>query len=449
MLPPEADHQTNSAPTEPIRRPRLIRYLSVLAIYLIAFLILYILETAGEIGKLAPTFVRQLWDSSAWYQKIASASPRHVISRYTTLLSLDTKTLPASLLRNVCDEERELLSRLINKTAAAHPSMIVLDFVFLADSCDTSKTGPGSGTADLIAALEKTAQDIPVIVGQEATIDADGELAPQPLVALGKNIRTGLVILNEDIRKVPLQWQRICTIAFQAARLYRAASEADSLGEILPEGQDLTAKSRVQSCPGEPSPVSSGQTSPDALELLDNLAHGSQPYTSFIAEDSFPKVDAMSVLCDAAHRSEKWQACGEKEGERGELERLRGRIVVVGWEQGDVHHTILGPMPGFVIHANYIESLLDEHYLKAISIWWQLAISAVWFLLMEIPFWRIETGTAKPLAIALVVWIFVSILVYYVAVVNWGYYTALFAPSLIALLLRSTHRWLESRKNLR
>jgi len=114
--------------------------------------------------------------------------------------------------------------------------------------------------------------------------------------------------------------------------------------------------------------------------------------------------------------------------------------VVAGWPTGDLHHTVLRDMPGFVIHANYIEALLDEHYLKTIGFRWQLPMSALWCLLMDIPFWVIEKGTARPLAIALMVWTFITLPVYYVAVVTLGYFTALPAPSLAALIIRSGFR---------
>jgi len=46
---------------------------------------------------------------------------------------------------------------------------------------------------------------------------------------------------------------------------------------------------------------------------------------------------------------------------------LLRRIVVLGDAQQDPHDTVVGHVPGVVLQANYIESLLDERYFKGLG----------------------------------------------------------------------------------
>lgn len=408
---------------QPRAKSWLQRGLASLVIYAVAFSAPFMLENASEIGDLLPAFARRLMDSGAWYQIMTSAGPRHVLPRYTALVALDPKTLPPSLLLNVCAEERELIARLIRKVDRAQPSMIVLDFVFLKESCDPPQTGRDSGTEHVTQALQEVAGRRPVIIGQEVTIENE-ELVTKPSIPLDQKagIESALVTYNKDLRKVPLMWDvrspgagsssdSMDTLAYKTARLYRAAF-------------------------------------PDQGKALKDLSDsGRHPYTNFIPENKFAEADAFALLCDPQqHSGREWRSCTDAEGDATASGKLKGHIAVVGWRAGDLHHTIIGDMPGFVIHANYIEALLDEHYLKTIDFRWQLFLSALWFLCMDIPFWIREHETARPFATALLVWIASALLVYYVAVVNLGFYSGLLVPSLAALAIRSTYRWHETRE---
>jgi hypothetical protein len=49
---------------------------------------------------------------------------------------------------------------------------------------------------------------------------------------------------------------------------------------------------------------------------------------------------------------------------------LRNKIVVVGWaDPGDVHQSVVGKVPGYLLQANYIEALLDDRYFGSVRCW--------------------------------------------------------------------------------
>jgi CHASE2 domain-containing sensor protein len=88
------------------------------------------------------------------------------------------------------------------------------------------------------------------------------------------------------------------------------------------------------------------------------------PYISFLQPEQFLSYTAGELLCG------KNYAIATKEGAAkycdpfpAALKNLRGKIVVVGGrEEKDKHLSPIGEVDGFVLHANYIEALLDQRY---------------------------------------------------------------------------------------
>jgi CHASE2 domain-containing sensor protein len=402
--------------------------LTAIGTYVLVFSIPLVLENAAEIAEHVPALEPVLKSGARLYQKIATASPRPVMSRFTALVKLSTDTLPANILRNACDGQREFLSRLLPRIAAARPSMIVLDFAFAAESCDQQQTtDPTGGTRHLVERLEEVAEQSPIVIGQVLEKGEDRVIKPSISIPESPRITYGLLVFNRDTRKVPLSWH-----------VYRSRAEAED---------DATEPKRVPTLALQAAVVYRS-TFPDGGKQLAQLVETRQhPFTGFMPEEAFTSVQPLRLMCNAEHAAaQAWKSCADTEGDAAERDKLRGKIAVVGWQQDDEWDTVAGEMPGYIVNANYIEALLDDHYLKPVAFWWQLALSIVWVLLIELPFhphWQLAKNTA--LLISLLIWLAVAFSVYYFAVVLAGYFTVLFVPSLVALLIRFIQHWYEDR----
>jgi CHASE2 domain-containing sensor protein len=120
-----------------------------------------------------------------------------------------------------------------------------------------------------------------------------------------------------------------------------------------------------------------------------------------------------------------------------ELRKLRDRVAVVGqvWPGQDVHESVIGAVPGVVLQANYIESLLDQRIFKPLDPWLQLLIGAVWLLLIAAPafLWGEQPLMAVPLCLVAAIapaWFMEAIVV-----ARLHYYTELLFPSMAVVVL--------------
>jgi hypothetical protein len=228
-----------------------------------------------------------------------------------------------------------MLSNLLQKVGELHPLMVVLDYSFSHRDCPDA-------TSTLQNSINSVASQVPVVFGvpsytlQEMKDRHPDELGkikgftPQDqaiwisdIHAEGQHTFTGLYRLDCDTRRIPLTWpvfqkennqwvrdpEEKPTIAYLAATLYNP-----------------------------------GLKNNPALKGRDN------PFTSFIPADLFHPVDFANVL----------------NGSPDAL-RLRWKIVVIGDGQQDWHDTVVGRIPGVLLQANYIESLLDDRYFRGLS----------------------------------------------------------------------------------
>jgi CHASE2 domain-containing sensor protein len=69
------------------------------------------------------------------------------------------------------------------------------------------------------------------------------------------------------------------------------------------------------------------------------------PFTSFISEGLFHPIESSEVLSGSF-----------------DVRQLQRKIVLIGDGMKDMHESVVGRVPGVVLQANYIESLLDERY---------------------------------------------------------------------------------------
>jgi CHASE2 domain-containing sensor protein len=148
-------------------------------------------------------------------------------------------------------------------------------------------------------------------------------------------------------------------------------------------------------------------------------------------------------MCDEAHVAARdWSACSVLEGDQHERAKLHGRIVVLGFSDNrdDLWPTTAGKLPGYALHANYIESLLDARTYRALGLLPRAILSFGWFVLTELPFWLHGVSTLRALLLSALFSIIVLLLMNYVALVSFGVYVGLFAPSLLLVSARVVDR---------
>jgi class 3 adenylate cyclase/CHASE2 domain-containing sensor protein len=270
---------------------------------------------------------------SGLYQRMV-ATPRNPIPRYTAVVEIDPERDPGSVgMLDLC-RQRQMMSVLIRRIAAAMPSVIVIDKFFGETAC------PGDINPALIAAMSEVNAKIPVVVGRRIV---DGTYLQTSLLS-GLGLREAIVNIDRDTRKLPLEWQ-----------VYRSKADMDrDTGQVWRETLAFTAAKAYEKGNLE-------ARHPYLAKLLHSVRN---PYISFLDLDQFKPYRYLAgfVLCGREVKpGEDATACP---GAPSELSALSGKIVVIGEisRDQDVKTTVVGQIPGVYLQANFIEALLDDRY---------------------------------------------------------------------------------------
>jgi hypothetical protein len=357
--------------------------------------------------------------------------PRPLEARYVALLSISEESEGA--LPGPC-VVRSFLLKLLVPLVATGPALIVSDIALAGD--DASDTCPASApeTQDLAAKIIAAARTTPLVIGQAswgldelpethvAQLRKQGfgpndlllrmpiALKPRP-----KNVSFGLIRLNQDFQKVPVVW---------------FSHQSESSGAEPRPALGLAAAEMYRS------------TFPNGVSRLKSLeATRYHPVTALLGESSFTVVPAIRVICDAQVANHDWRHCVASKGDSNITAQLHGRIVVLGFSDhaNDLWNTNVGRMAGYVLHANYIEALLDARAYQPLSFWLTCLLSALWLALVEVPFWIPRLSVTKALIFSAGVSIIFLFLANYVALVNFGLYITLFVPGVLLIAVLAIH----------
>jgi CHASE2 domain-containing sensor protein len=404
----------SSTPDKAARKKRYIRGI----IYVVLLFALAFLEQWDEVVNRADCD-RPTVSALLWYQRFCTLGHRKPRVHFVKLVTLSAETEP---IYDRC-EGREFTALLLERLAASSPSLIVIDRSYPPEKC------PGVPSNELRAAIEHVSQTIPVIIGRfsqtEAELKADNDkdllvpqkagmkpddqaITPTLLAENGTAIKYGLLRLDCDNRRIPLLWF-----------VYQKSSPTPPKRESAPSLALAAAQ------------IDDPET---ATRLAPLLRQNQHPFTSFLPESAFKPIGGMQVVCGGPLADiNKWRDCPIQDNKNF---GIRGKVLMIGERSSseDRHDNILGPrIPGMVLQANYLESLLDDRYFTPLSRGVEIVLIVVCFVMVELIFHFSKSphiGLLRSAAFVALLWS-----VCYVLMVEGGYIVTLWIPTSLAIFL--------------
>ena len=337
---------------------------------------------------------------------------------------------------NLC-ETREFTARLLRRIVAAQPAVIVIDWYNLPDRCEEND----QRTKHLIDAVQD------VVTGRvPIAAPAQGFFGKVPLIAARSTYRTSDLPEGEYIGRKDV----LDKTSAQFATIRLDDCEEDR----------IPFKWKVRPAPDQPAhdletlglaAVRAANQSGAVRGLSSFIEHENRPYVSFLfPERAFPAVPAIDLLCDKRPEYPKdYRGCAEPPQDDPKLAALYKKIVILAdvSTREDMHGTTIGELPGAILHANYIEAMINKAYLRPLNPWIQLIVSLIWFGAIEWIFVH-YTATHRPLY-ALAVSLLVSggfILIFFFIFVQFGGLNfVLLPPSLVLIFIRTCYALGEQR----
>ena len=418
-----------------IRLPRFLAPLGLLKRHFwITFLVASLVSEGGDfvLGKLIKTQDRDVADGlltiSGFYQWLVTL-PRSPSVGYTAIVEIDHNDTPGVSDKDVCNERR-FLARLLERIDAADPAVIVIDKYFGNTACIHDP----AGTRELLAAVTRIREKGHyVVVGLRATeIENADDSRDQPTSFVedtlpfdppGSTGQEGILNLPEDSRRLPLQWT-----------VYKAGEGEKHQTVVVENALALTAA----------LDYNSRLLSKD-WKLRRLLANGEHPFMGFVPMRSWAEMHAhfyaSEIICGRrTGPNDRWEDCKSAMP----VHDLSHRVVLIGEnDPDDVHPSVMGRMPGFYLHANYIEALLDSNFLKPGGALWDDGSGFVFLLALELILivWRQRVAIAIGMISGLLL---SSYLFLYFMTVNAGYYVDPIPVEATAVIIKIIQLWVPS-----
>jgi hypothetical protein len=403
-------------------RRRIVFAVQFLVASLLAFSAEKALEYQFESGGAASNPLTQpVLAIDAVYHRIVVSGPRKPRPHFTTLIEIASKTDPGVPSRDRICDQRAFLGILLTKLAGAHVAAVVIDKHFKADVCRPDDPGT---TALRNGARALCDTGTPLVVARTAVqpdldhgyprIVKDEELsAPSRPCELA----WGIDNTNPDTRRVPLIWY--------CQRLNGGPDEVDAYPGLA------LAASRAVDLDLEKS----------NKRLAGFVESGTHPYTSFVRPEQWDGywLTAGQVVCGrpiAAYAD--WQSCGATPINDAVRRRLHGRVVVIGEVSPyeDQHAAVIGNVPGYLLQANFIESILDDRLYSPMSEFVNYLAGFAFFALCE---YVLEEGSRRGLirtVIALIALVVSAAAIVYFVILHLGYYLNPAAVSVMYIIVK-------------
>ena len=409
-------------------RPSTWRFI---AHFTIACLLTYGLErwlhyAVEESGQSHNFLTQSLFELASFYHRVVTASPRKPTPRFTSLVTLSERASPRGInMTNIC-YERQFLGELLKSLSNAHPNVVMIDKYFGPSACSDGDSDPG--TRNLFDGVQALCRShATVIVGRKVNDEArtKTERLVYPLdPTLAFNfpmacVAEGVLNMDLDLRRVVLWWPNVGPV---------------SNSQLPPPTVALAAATAA-------SPMFLGTG-----RLASWTPNSPSPYVSFVQSGQFDAYNmaARDLVCKA-NGPQDWRACSDDEIGPKIRSLIQGRVVVIGedFPEVDRHETVVGNLPGYILQANYIESLLDDRLIRPMPALSKVPeilnvdvlVGFLIFFCFEYLAWHYHHHRVKALA-----WITVlflgAVLTIYLSVSLLGYYLDPATVCLLAVLLR-------------
>jgi CHASE2 domain-containing sensor protein len=359
---------------------------------------------------------------------------------------------PDRLMRNVC-EERVLIADLLETLAKDYGArVIVLDEVFSPTSCPEPQT---QSLRNAVTQLTQASQRPTELVYGRDTESA-GDLGRDKLKELTNNgfkDDDNLILLKTALPQNPrLNWGLVVRIVInRRIPLGWRCYDDEATVDAQPKLQDTL-------------PVAAVKAAADAkvfeVPFLSDLSRrqgkGEDPFTSFLPANQppfegsdasakhsphgFATFSALELLCEGSQNVD-WE-CPKTWSKRKRRPStvFDGRLIVVGTVDRefdpDIQDSVIGRVPGVVLQANYIESLLDGRYLKRVNSGIELVIALVWLWVIDKIFEENSSRPGRALLYSIGANVLVWVLLYDLLLLTIGYYVSLSVPSFLMIVGR-------------
>ena len=401
------------------RKPFLPRRLAIhfaVACLLIFGLQIWLHHAVDAFGQSHNFLTQSIFGLEDFYHQLVTASPRKPAPRFTSLVTLSDTSSPAGVsFFSVCTE-RNFLGEVLKTLAHAKVRVVVIDKNFGDTSC--AKDDPG--TLNLMRGVQALCDaHITLVVGREVEEVARSQAAPgggYPLApslsfAPAACVTESVINIHPDLRRVVLWWPNVQPVSGS-----RNAPPTLALAASLAASPSFLQNGRL-----------AGWT-PDAPV----------PYVSFVRRGQFDdyNIAARDLVCSAPGNP-GWRACADAELSSKVRSLADGRIIIIGEDRPgyDSFDTVVGKMPGYILQANYIESLLDDRLIRPVPAGLNVVAGLMFFAAFEYLAWRHHGRRLYALSsIALLV--VGTALVIYLSVTLLGYYLNPATIGLLAVLLR-------------
>ena len=325
----------------------------------------------------------------------ATSHRKAFIQRTVIVLIGDDEYWKGELARRI-PTKRDYLAKLIRHLDIADPAVIALDFDLRSQSPDGSyiiHADYEAETKKLLDAVKDVSRNRWIVLPKTIRLGEKGYETESDIYDSydfeGGKVRTGYISLPFDIRKVPLK------------QTMEDGTTVESFAEAIVRVTNEQALLPVQ-----------------GLEVL--------PYGSYLTSDAFTKVSPTDILNKTPESFAK----------------LRHNIVIIGagWSSKaygrgrpvDIYPTPVGPLEGVLIHANFVEELLDNRTSKPLGETILKVIEVVATLCVAVMFVLISRPLGKLVGIILLI---IGLVAFsYFSWLNLGLFYDFFIPVLLVSL---------------
>jgi CHASE2 domain-containing sensor protein len=266
-----------------------------------------------------------------------SVSPRKAIVQRTVVVLIGDEEFWKGEPARRIPIKRSYLAKIVRALDGADPAVIAIDFDLRSQMPDGSFVEHDDykkETDQFLAAVKDVSARRPVVLPRtikfnEGYYTTESDIHDR--LSEGNSVRKGYISLPFDYRKVPL------------TLVMKDGSKVDSFAEAIVRAVNEKALASVE-----------GQKD--------------SPYGTYLPTGNFTVLSSAEVLSPSEET----------------LKKLRHNIVIIGagWSNraygrggmADIHFTPVGPIQGALLHANYVEALLDQRTAKS---WGEAAIIVV------------------------------------------------------------------------